>query len=91
MPYKYLIRLSAKQMSVIFDVLNVYDPNDVKDVYPEMAEEEFTREVQETWLQFLNVMQGKEITVPGGFNAEDYTSDGNGFILYDKKTVDTNA
>ena len=54
MPYKYLIRLSAKQMSVIFDVLNVYDPNDIKDVYPEMAEEEFTREVQETWLQFLN-------------------------------------
>ena len=56
-----------------------------------MAEEDFTREVQETWLQFLNVMQGKEITVNGGFNAEDYISDGNGFILYDKKTVDTNA
>ena len=75
------IKLNDADLQVIFDVLNVYDPNDISHVYPEMGEEKFMREVQETWLKVLNII--KETNDHYNFKhipAEDYTSDGNGFL-----------
>ena len=33
--------LTIDDLKIIFDVLNVYDPNDIQDIYPKMGEEEF--------------------------------------------------
>jgi hypothetical protein len=38
--------LTDKDIQVIFDVLNVYNPDDISHVYPEMGEDKFVREVK---------------------------------------------
>ena len=37
--------ISDKEWKTILDVLNVYDPNDIAHVYPEMATPEFVQDV----------------------------------------------
>ena len=44
--------LTIDDLKIIFDVLNVYDPNDIQDVYPEMGEEELA--IQQESLKRLN-------------------------------------
>ena len=41
--------LTKEEFEVIFDVLNVYDPNDISHVYPEMGEEKFLKDVTNAW------------------------------------------
>ena len=52
--------LTDKDIQVIFDVLNVYNPDDISQVYPEMGEDKFVREVNEAWLKVLNIMKSKD-------------------------------
>jgi len=55
------IELNIKDLEVIFDVLNVYDPNDIWGVYPEMGTDEFMEEVNTTWKKVLDILkQNKE-------------------------------
>ena len=49
-------KLTNEDLQVIFDVLNVYDPHDIQDVYPEMGEKEFTDGVQTAWRKILSVL-----------------------------------
>jgi len=49
-------KLSREDLEVIFDVLNVYDPNDISHVYPEMGESEFTTQVEKTWKKVLSML-----------------------------------
>ena len=49
-------KLTKEDLQVIFDVLNVYDPHDIQDVYPEMGEKEFTDGVQTAWRKILSVL-----------------------------------
>lgn len=49
-------QLTKEDLQVIFDVLNVYDPNDIDHVYPEMGEKEFLDGVQTAWLKILRVL-----------------------------------
>jgi len=42
-------KLTYKEYQAIFDVLNVYDPNDIKHVYPEMGEAGFLKDVKSAW------------------------------------------
>ena len=37
--------ISDKEWKTILDVLNVYDPNDIMHVYPEMGSPEFVQDV----------------------------------------------
>lgn len=37
---------TKKELEVLFDVVNVYDPNDISHVYPEMGSEDFVSEVK---------------------------------------------
>ena len=48
--------LTTKNLLVILDVLNVYNADDIKDVYPQMAEQEFLDEVQDTIKKDLNII-----------------------------------
>ena len=41
--------LSDKDWKTILDVLNVYDPNDIMNVYPEMGTPEFVRDVTDAF------------------------------------------
>ena len=53
--------LNRKDFEVIFDVLNVYDPNDISHVYPAMGEKEFLDGVQEAWRKvFKMIKEGDE-------------------------------
>ncbi len=49
--------LSLSDLKVIFDVLNVYDPNDIMFVYPKMGEDEFLDDVQKVWKKVLKIIE----------------------------------
>jgi hypothetical protein len=49
--------LNKKDFEVILDVLNVYDPNDIIDVYPAMGDKEFTDGVREAWRKVFKVVR----------------------------------
>jgi hypothetical protein len=49
--------LNKKDFEVIFDVLNVYDPNDIQNVYPAMGSKEFLDEVQDAWKKVFKVVK----------------------------------
>ena len=50
--------LTHEQLKVILDVINVYDPEEIKKVYPEMASHEFLGEVRETFQKVLHLVSG---------------------------------
>ena len=55
--------LTNDQLKVILDVLNVYDPNDIKHVYSAMGSQEFLNEVNETFQKVLSfVKKGVDLT-----------------------------
>jgi len=71
-----MIDLTKKDFEVIFDVLNVYDPNDISHVYPEMGEEQFMRDVNSTWKKVLEIIR----------HSDDPSTISKGYTL-DKKEV----
>ena len=50
-------QLNIKDFEVIFDVLNVFDPNDISHVYPEMGTKEFVQDVNSTWKKVLEIIR----------------------------------
>jgi hypothetical protein len=51
-----VLDLTKEDLQVIFDVLNVYNPHDIQDVYPEMGEKEFLDGVTTAWRKILSVL-----------------------------------
>jgi len=49
--------LNEIDLQTIFDVLNVYDPNDIMHVYPEMGEDEFLGDVKRAWEKVLKIIE----------------------------------
>ena len=49
--------LNKKDFEVIFDVLNVYDPNDIQNVYPAMGDNEFLDGVQDAWKKVYKIVK----------------------------------
>jgi len=49
--------LNEKDFEVILDVLNVYDPNDIQHVCPEMGDKEFLEGVQDAWKKVLKIVK----------------------------------
>lgn len=49
--------LTLKDLEVIFDVLNVFDPNDISHVYPEMGTNQFIKDVNSTWKKVLDIIK----------------------------------
>ncbi len=49
--------LTLKDLEVIFDVLNVFDPNDISHVYPEMGTNQFMKDVNSTWKKVLDIIK----------------------------------
>ena len=49
--------LTNKELKVILDVINVYDPEEIKKVYPEMATFEFLWQVRFTFQKVLHLVK----------------------------------
>ena len=49
--------LTPEELKVILDVLNVYDPNDIKHVYSAMGSQEFIGEVNDTFQKVLSLVK----------------------------------
>lgn len=41
--------LTEQELKAVFDVVNVYEPEDISHVYPEMASDEFMEDVNSAW------------------------------------------
>ena len=52
--------LTDRDIRIIFDVLNVYEPDDICHVYPEMGTPEFMRELNDVWSKVLNMVKGED-------------------------------
>ena len=48
--------LTEKEMKAVFDVVNVYEPEDISHVYPAMATDEFMNDVNSAWKKILNIL-----------------------------------
>jgi len=62
--------LTKEDYEVIFDVLNVYDPNDISHVYPAMGEKKFMLQVGSTWRKVLDI-----VSEPNDVITENYSVD----------------
>lgn len=49
--------LTIKELEAIFDVLNVYEPQDISHVYPEMGTDEFMKDVNTAWKKVLDILK----------------------------------
>lgn len=45
--------LTEKELKAVFDVVNVYEPEDISHVYPEMATDEFMEDIESAWKKIL--------------------------------------
>lgn len=45
--------LTEKELKAVFDVVNVYEPEDISHVYPEMATDEFMEDIKSAWKKIL--------------------------------------
>ena len=50
------VSLTEKELQAIFDVVNVYEPQDISHVYPAMATNEFMNDVNSAWKKILNTL-----------------------------------
>ena len=45
--------LTKEELKAVFDVVNVFEPEDISHVYPEMATDEFMMNVLSAWKKIL--------------------------------------
>jgi len=45
--------LTEQELKAVFDVVNVFEPEDISHVYPKMATEEFMMDVLSAWKKIL--------------------------------------
>ena len=48
--------LTEQELKAVFDVVNVFEPEDISHVYPEMATDEFMINVLSAWKKILNTL-----------------------------------
>ncbi len=49
-------QFNKDELEVIFDVLNVYDPDDISHVYPAMGHQQFKDDVNKLWGKILKML-----------------------------------
>lgn len=48
--------LTEKELKAVFDVVNVYEPEDINHIYPAMATDDFMSDVNSAWKKILNIL-----------------------------------
>ena len=51
------VSLTEKEMKAVFDIVNVYEPDDISHVYPAMATDEFMSDVNSAWKKILEILK----------------------------------
>lgn len=52
--------LTKKELKAVFDVVNVFEPEDISHVYPEMATDEFMVNVSSAWKKILKSLDNTQ-------------------------------
>jgi hypothetical protein len=52
--------LTKKELQTIFDIVNVYEPEDISHVYPEMASDEFMKDVMSAWKKLHKILDTRD-------------------------------
>ena len=52
--------LTEQELKAVFDVINVYEPEDISHVYPAMATDEFMKDVNSARRKILNNLDNTE-------------------------------
>ena len=52
--------LTEQELKAVFDVVNVYEPEDISHVYPEMASDEFMEDIKSAWRKILKSLDNTE-------------------------------
>lgn len=52
--------LTEQELKAVFDVVNVYEPEDISHVYPEMASDEFMQDVSSAWKKLKEMLDNTE-------------------------------
>ena len=48
--------LTEQELKAVFDVVNVFEPEDISHVYPEMASDEFMQDVNSAWKKLRKML-----------------------------------
>ena len=49
--------LTEQELKAVFDVVNVFEPEDINHIYPEMATDEFVADVNSAWKKILEILK----------------------------------
>ena len=49
--------LTEQEFKAVFDVVNIFEPEDIAHVYPEMATDEFMMDVKSAWKKMLEILK----------------------------------
>jgi len=52
--------LTEQELKAVFDVVNVFEPEDISHVYPEMGEEQFMMDVLSAWKKLKEMLDNTE-------------------------------
>jgi uncharacterized protein YjgD (DUF1641 family) len=52
--------LTEQELKAVFDVVNVFEPEDIAHVYPAMATDEFMEDVMSAWKKILKSLDNTE-------------------------------
>lgn len=52
--------LTEQELKAVFDVVNVFEPEDISHVYPEMGEEQFMMDVSSAWKKLKEMLDNTE-------------------------------
>ena len=55
--------LTEQELKAVFDVVNVYEPEDIEHVYPEMATDEFMEDVESAWKKLLKMLDNDNFEI----------------------------
>jgi len=49
--------LTQQEIKAVFDVINVFEPEDISHVYPAMATDEFMNDVNSAWKKISEILK----------------------------------
>ena len=55
--------LTEQELKAVFDVVNVFEPEDISHVYPEMASDEFMQDVNSAWKKLLKMLDNDNFEI----------------------------
>jgi len=55
--------LTEQELKAVFDVVNVFEPEDIAHVYPEMATDEFMMDVLSAWKKLLKMLDNDNFEI----------------------------